>query len=231
MPHWLAMAPPPDQTAPGQDGRSLRKEVPRGSHGGWTPSPARPDPVALIEGQAADRLSYLAPVRRVRMAESPFAFYRGAALIMAHDLADTPTTGLEVQLCGDAHLSNFGVFASPERDLVFDLNDFDETLPGPWEWDVKRLAASFVIAARNLGFDEDDGRELAEDSVRSYREVMQKFAGRGWLETWYSRFSLGDLADRAQQEDVKKKRRRQLEKFVRGAKKKDHLRAARKLVE
>ncbi|MEE8407509.1 MAG: DUF2252 domain-containing protein [Acidimicrobiia bacterium] len=225
------MAPPPDQTAPGQDGRSLRKEVPRGSHGGWTPSSARPDPVALIEGQTADRLSHLAPVRRVRMAESPLAFYRGAALIMAHDLADTPTTGLEVQLCGDAHLSNFGVFASPERDLVFDLNDFDETLPGPWEWDVKRLAASFVIAAKNLGFDEDDGRDLAEDSVRSYREVMQKFAGRGWLETWYSRFSLGDLADHAQQEDVKKKRRRQLEKFVRGAKKKDHLRAARKLVE
>jgi uncharacterized protein (DUF2252 family) len=150
---------------------------------------------------------------------------------MAHDLADTPSTGFEVQLCGDAHLSNFGVFASPERDLVFDLNDFDETLSGPWEWDVKRLAASFVIAAQDLGLDDDDGRELAEDSVGAYRQIMQKFAGRGWLETWYSRFSLDDLAVRAEEENVKKKRRKQLETFLRGAKKKDHLRAARKLAE
>jgi uncharacterized protein (DUF2252 family) len=165
------------------------------------------------------------------MAESPFTFYRGAARIMAHDLSQTPSTGLEVQLCGDAHLSNFGAFASPERDLVFDLDDFDETLPGPWEWDVKRLAASFVIAAKDLGLDDDDGRGLAENSVRAYRQTMQEFAGRGWLETWYSRFSLDELAVRAQKADVKKKRRRQLEKFLRGAKKKDHLRAARKLVE
>jgi len=225
------MAGSSDHAVPAQDGRSFRKEVPRGSHGDWTPSPTRPDPVDLIEGENEDRLFSMVPVRRVRMAESPFTFYRGAARIMAHDLSQTPSTALEVQLCGDAHLSNFGTFASPERDLLFDLNDFDETLPGPWEWDVKRLAASFVIAAKDLGFDEDDGRELAEDSVRSYREVMQKFAGRAWLETWYSRFSLDDLADRAQQENVKKKRRKQLEKFLRGAKKKDHLRAARKLVE
>ncbi len=165
------------------------------------------------------------------MAESAFTFYRGAARIMAHDLSHTPSTGLEVQLCGDAHLSNFGVFASPERDLLFDLNDFDETLPGPWEWDVKRLAASLVIASQDLGFDEDDGRELAEESVRSYREIMGKFAKRGWLETWYSRFSLDDLAVRAEKENVKRKRRKQLDRFIRGARKKDHLRAAKKLVE
>jgi uncharacterized protein (DUF2252 family) len=161
------------------------------------------------------------------MAESPFTFYRGAARIMAHDLAGT----LEVQLCGDAHLSNFGTFASPERDLLFDLNDFDETLPGPWEWDVKRLAASFVIAAEDLGFDEDHGRDWAEDSVRAYRQIIQKFAMRGWLETWYSRFSLDDLAERAQEEQVKKKHQDHLEKFLTRAKKKDNLRAARKLVE
>jgi uncharacterized protein (DUF2252 family) len=165
------------------------------------------------------------------MAASPFTFYRGAARIMAHDLAGTPNTGFEVQLCGDAHLSNFGAFASPERDLVFDLNDFDETLPGPWEWDVKRLAASFVIAAKHHGFDEDDGREMAEDSVRAYREVMRSFAGKGWLETWYSRFSLDDLAERAREENVKKKHRKHLEEFLRGAKKRDQLRAAKRLVE
>jgi uncharacterized protein (DUF2252 family) len=134
-------------------------------------------------------------------------------------------------LCGDAHLSNFGTFASPERDLLFDLNDFDETLPGPWEWDVKRLAASFVIAAEDLGFDEDDGRDWAEDSVRAYRQVIQKFAMKGWLETWYSRFSLDDLAARAEEEQVKKKHQDRLEKFLTRAKKKDNLRAARKLVE
>jgi uncharacterized protein (DUF2252 family) len=150
---------------------------------------------------------------------------------MAHDLSRTPSTGLEVQLCGDAHVSNFGAFASPERALLFDLNDFDETLPGPWEWDVKRLAASFVIAAKHHGFDEDDGREMAEASVGAYREIMQKFAGRGWLETWYSRLSLDDLKDRAEEADVKKKRRKQLEKFRRRARKNDHLRSARKLVE
>jgi uncharacterized protein (DUF2252 family) len=165
------------------------------------------------------------------MAESPFTFYRGAARIMAHDLSQTPSTGIQVQICGDAHLSNFGAFASPERDLLFDLNDFDETLPGPWEWDVKRLAASFVIAAKHLGFGEDDGRQLAEDAVASYRQIMQRFAGEGWLETWYRRFSLDALADRAEEADVKKKRRKKLEKFLTSARKKDHLQAARKLVE
>ncbi len=231
MADWLAMTDSSDNAIHAEDGRSLRKEVPRLSHGDWSPPSSRPDPVALIEGQNVDRLPSLAPVRRVRMAESPLTFYRGAARIMAHDLSQTPSTGLEVQLCGDAHLSNFGAFASPERDLLFDLDDFDETLPGPWEWDVKRLAASFVIAAKHLGFDEDDGRQLAEDSVGAYRGIMQKFAERGWLETWYSRLSLDDLKHRAEAADVEKKRRKQLEKFLRKARKNDHLRSARKLVE
>ena len=132
-------------------GKAARNEVPRSSHGGWVPPANRPDPIALLEEQAVSRVPELVPIRYGRMLVSPFTFYRGAALIMAADLAATPRSGLNVQLCGDAHLSNFGVFASPERQLMFDINDFDETLPGPWEWDVKRLAASFEIAGRDRG--------------------------------------------------------------------------------
>ena len=139
-------------------GKSLRTQTPRSSHAQWTASGTRPDPVALIEQQNEDRLAWLVPVRRARMMASPFAFYRGAARIMAVHLSTTPITGLMVQSCGDAHLANFGFFASPERKLVFDLNDFDETLPGPWEWDIKRLAASFMIAARHNGMDSVIGR-------------------------------------------------------------------------
>ena len=133
-------------------GKAAREQVPPSVHAGWAPAPDRPDPVALLEEQNATREADLVPVRHGRMLVSPFTFYRGAAKIMAADLKDTPTAGLNVQLCGDAHLSNFGVFASPERTLLFDLNDFDETLPGPFEYDVKRMAASFTIAARNNGF-------------------------------------------------------------------------------
>jgi hypothetical protein len=132
-------------------GRAARQVVPRGSHAEWEPAPDRPDPVDLLEAQAKDRLPDLVPIRYSRMMASPFAFMRGSAIVMAQDLASTPKSGIQSQLCGDAHLSNFGLYASPERALLFDLNDFDETLPGPWEWDVKRLAASFVVAGRDNG--------------------------------------------------------------------------------
>ena len=139
-------------------GKAARREVAPSGHAGWVPARDRPDPVALLEEQDATREADLVPVRHGRMMASPFTFYRGAAKIMATDLKDTPTAGLDVQLCGDAHLSNFGVFASPERTLLFDLNDFDETLPGPFEYDVKRMAASFMIAGRNNGFSTADAR-------------------------------------------------------------------------
>ena len=166
-------------------GKAARAEVPRSSQA-QIEFPAARDPVALLEEQAASRVPELVPIRYGRMLASPFAFYRGGALIMAADLARTPTSGLRVQLCGDAHLSNFGMFGSPERTLVFDMNDFDETLPGPWEWDVKRLVASFAIAGREIGFSEQERRAIALDTLRSYREAMRAFAGLRNLELWYA---------------------------------------------
>ncbi len=166
-------------------GKEARSRVPRASHGDWEPAPDRPDPVALLEEQATTRAPDLVPIRHGRMLANPFTFYRGAALIMAADLASTPASGFEVQACGDAHLSNFGLFASPERRLVFDINDFDETLPGPWEWDVKRLVASLEIAARNNGFSKAERRGIVLNAVASYRTSMQQFAGMGDLEVWY----------------------------------------------
>jgi len=159
------------------------------SHAGWKPAADRPDPVALIEEQNLRRDADLIPVRHGRMMASPFTFYRGAAKIMAVDLADTPTAGLQVQLCGDAHLSNFGVYASPERTLVFDINDFDETLPGPFEYDVKRLAASLMVAAQNNGCSESDCRAITKACVMSYREAMAEFAAMKTLDVWYARTS------------------------------------------
>ncbi|GAA1647858.1 DUF2252 domain-containing protein [Kribbella alba] len=156
------------------------------SHAGWKPAADRPDPVALIEEQNLRRDADLVPVRHGRMMASPFTFYRGAAKIMAADLAETPTAGLQVQLCGDAHLSNFGVFASPERNLVFDINDFDETLPGPFEYDVKRLAASLTVAAQNNGCSESDARAITKAGVTSYRESMAEFAAMKTLDVWYA---------------------------------------------
>src|SRR5215472_6611926 len=153
-------------------GEEARTRTPLSSHTGWEPATDRPDPVALLEQQNRTREPDLVPVRHGRMMVSPFTFYRGAAKIMAADLAATPVAGLEAQLCGDAHLSNFGAFASPERRLLFDLNDFDETLPGPLEFDVKRMAASFTIAARNNGFAESDARTATMASVTAYREAM-----------------------------------------------------------
>ena len=152
--------------------------MPRESHVSWEPWPGRPDPVDLLEEQAKSRVPELVPIRYGRMMASPFAFFRGAALVMAADLAHTPDSGLRVQACGDAHLSNFGAFASPERELLFDLNDFDETLPGPWEWDIKRLAASFAVAGRARGLSASERRNVLLSGARSYREAM-----RG-LPTW-----------------------------------------------
>ena len=163
------------------------------SHSGWVPAQGRPDPIALLEEQNRMREPDLVPVRHGRMLVSPFTFYRGAAKIMAADLKDTPISGLGAQLCGDAHLSNFGAFASPERTLLFDLNDFDETLPGPFEYDVKRMAASFTIAARNNGFSKADTRSATLASVTAYREAMADFAQIGTMDIWYSHLSEEDL--------------------------------------
>jgi uncharacterized protein (DUF2252 family) len=167
-------------------GDQARERAPLPEHQGWMPLSGRPDPVALLEEQNATREPDLVPVRHGRMMVSPFTFYRGAAKIMAEDLAATPVAGLTAQLCGDAHLSNFGVFASPERRLVFDLNDFDETLPGPFEYDVKRMAASFMIAARNNGFSGADAREVTLASARAYREAMAGFAAMRTMDIWYA---------------------------------------------
>jgi uncharacterized protein (DUF2252 family) len=174
-------------------GRQARERVPRSSHAGWRPANDRADPLVLLEEQNRTREPDLVPVRHGRMMVSPFTFYRGTARIMAADLARTPTAGLDVQLCGDAHLSNFGVFASPERRLLFDLNDFDETLPGPFEYDVERMAASFTIAARNNGFAKADQRAATLAAVRAYREAMAGFAAMRTMEVWYASLSDEDM--------------------------------------
>ena len=174
-------------------GLAARQEAPRSSHGRWEPAPDRPDPVALLEEQAASRVPDLVPIRHGRMLASPFTFYRGAALIMAADLAATPVSGVTVQLCGDAHLSNFGLFGTPERQMLFDINDFDETLPGPWEWDVKRLAASFEVMGRDRGFSRADRRAVVMAGVREYRSRMRRAAETGSLDAWYEHFEAGML--------------------------------------
>jgi uncharacterized protein (DUF2252 family) len=174
-------------------GKEARNRTPPSSHAGWAPATDRPDPVALLQEQNATREPDLVPVRHGRMLVSPFTFYRGTAKIMAADLNGTPTAGLDVQLCGDAHLSNFGVFASPERRLLFDLNDFDETLPGPFEYDVKRLAASFMIAARNNGFTKADTKAATQAAVAAYREAMAGFAAMGTLAIWYAHLDEDEL--------------------------------------
>ncbi|MFG2309999.1 DUF2252 domain-containing protein [Streptomyces sp. NPDC048566] len=186
-------------------GKAARASAPRSGHADFTPSPKRPDPVDVIEEQSANRLPELVPIRYGRMTESPFRFYRGAAAIMARDLADTPRSGIRTQLCGDAHLLNFRLLASPERRLMFDINDFDETLPGPWEWDVKRLSASLVIAGRANGFGTKERAGIVRATVRSYRVWMRRFAELGNLPVWYTRFDedwvrthfAGELSERA----------------------------------
>jgi uncharacterized protein (DUF2252 family) len=174
-------------------GKQARAEVPRSSHAAFESAADRADPIELLESQASTRVPELVPIRYGRMLVSPFTFYRGAAKIMANDLARTPNSGLKVQCCGDAHLSNFGVFASPERRLVFDINDFDETLPGPWEWDVKRLAVSMLIAARDDGFAVKEQDRIVLDTVAQYRNAMRNFAGMENLAVWYARMEIEDL--------------------------------------
>ena len=166
-------------------GKSIRKQVPRSSHGDWTPATDRPDPLDLLQAQDKGRLQDLLPIKYGRMLASPFAFLRGSAVVMASDLASSPVSGQNVLLCGDAHLANFGVFATPERNLVFDINDFDETYPGPWEWDLKRLAASAVVAGRDNGFKDKTCRRLALAVCRSYRKSMQRFSQASILDVWY----------------------------------------------
>lgn len=166
-------------------GKSLRESCPRTSHAFWKPSPGRPDPVSLILESDKGRMEDLIPLRHGRMMQSPFTFYRGAAFNMASDLATTPVSGIRVQCCGDAHLSNFGGFATPERKVIFSINDLDETLPAPWEWDIKRLAASFVAGCRNNGLSDTTAREVVQACVRSYREHMEEFSKMKNLELWY----------------------------------------------
>ncbi len=224
------------QTHPGSPeeraalGKAARSAAPRSSHGEWTPAADRADPVELLEAQASSRVGRLVPLRYGRMLVSPFTFYRGAAAIMAADLADTPRTGLETQLCGDAHLSNFGGFASPERRLVFDLNDFDETLPGPWEWDVKRLLASFSLAGRDRGCADGERRAIALAAAREYRETMRRLAAMGNLESWYQQLDADAIAARWISV-VGEKQRRRFERGVAKAQAKDSGRAFEKLTE
>jgi uncharacterized protein (DUF2252 family) len=192
------------RTEPGANGRvgsrergkRARELAPRGSHVEWHPAAERPDPVELLEAQAADRVEELVPIRYGRMLASPFAFYRGAAAVMAEDLGETPRSGITVQLCGDAHLSNFGGFAAPDRRLMFDINDFDETLPGPWEWDVKRLVASLEIAGRDREFGRKQRVLAVKSAATEYREQMRRLAKMGNLAAWYERVDLDLIRDR-----------------------------------
>jgi uncharacterized protein (DUF2252 family) len=187
-------------------GKAARKVCSRSSHGRWQPAEGRPDPISLLEEQAGSRVPELVPIRYGRMLVSPFNFYRGAALVMASDLAPTPRSGLTSQICGDAHLSNFGVFASPERQLVFDINDFDETLPGPWEWDVKRLAGSLEIAGRDRGFERADRRATVAAGVAEYRVRMRQLAKARNLEVWYTHIEVDELFKRLKSGATSKQR-------------------------
>lgn len=211
-------------------GTSLRRQVPLEAHADWAPPAGRPDPVAVLERQATHRVAELIPIRNGRMADSAFAFFRGGAALMAADLAGTPTSGLRAQLCGDAHLLNFGIFGTPERTLLFGLNDFDETLPGPVEWDVKRLAASIEVAGRDLGFGDRERRRAVLATVRAYREAMLGFAEQRNLEVWYARLPAAELQERLAAvagHDAGREARRRISQAL----KRDHLRAFDRLVE
>ncbi|MFN7803999.1 MAG: DUF2252 domain-containing protein [Planctomycetaceae bacterium] len=174
-------------------GKSLREKCPRQSHGDWQPPPNRPDPLELIQQSNVGRLPQLIPIRHGRLLHSPFSFFRGTALNMAHDLATTPASGLRVQACGDCHLMNFGAYATPERRVIFDINDLDETLPAPWEWDIKRLAASIHLASRHNGFREAQARDAVLNCVRAYRERMAEYSQMTVLEIWYASIDIEDL--------------------------------------
>lgn len=193
-------------------GKSLRDRCPRVSHAAWEPAANRLDPITMMLESSKGRIPELIPVRHGRMLQTPFTFYRGAALNMAADLAGTPATSLRVQACGDCHLLNFGGFATPERRVIFDINDLDETLPAPWEWDVKRLAVSFVLAARNNGCREDVARDAALACVRSYRQHMAEYSEMSALEVWYARIEFENLVKAIRDRDARKRARKRMEK-------------------
>jgi uncharacterized protein (DUF2252 family) len=211
-------------------GKAERKLVPLSAHGEWQPSSDRPDPVSLLEEQATTRVPELVPIRYGRMLVSPFTFYRGAAYLMASDLVKMPRTSLSVQLCGDAHLSNFGVFAAPDRRLVFSVNDFDETLPGPFEWDVKRLVASFAVAGRDRGFDAKQRKSINLATARSYREAMSDMAQMKRLDVWYARLDIETIEAHVRSQ-MKSGEVKRFEKNVAKARSKDSMKAFEKLVQ
>ncbi|MFI0235881.1 DUF2252 domain-containing protein [Streptomyces sp. NPDC016845] len=223
---------PPREGTPrerAERGRAARTRVRRSAHAEFTPSANRPDPVDVLERQSASRLSELIPIRYGRMLESPFRFYRGAASVMAADLAAaTPATGLRAQLCGDAHMLNFRLLASPERRLMFDINDFDETLPGPWEWDVKRLATSLVIAGRGNGFRDVERSRVVRATVAAYRTSMQSFAAMRTLDVWYARIEAQELLATLS-ERLDPRTRRRMSRALDKARTRDHLQALSKL--
>ena len=194
-------------------GKALRAKTPRNSHGEWAAASDRPDPISLLEESNRTRVQELVPIRYGRMSLSPFTFLRGSAGVMASDLANSPISGIKVQICGDAHLSNFGFFATPERNLVFDVNDFDETLPGPWEWDLKRLAASIVVAGRQNGYTAQENRQAVIACVEEYHTLMQQMVSMCTLDVWYQHFDIGRIMELA-----KRKGREELQKQVEKAK-------------
>jgi len=206
----------PSHSVPADDlvaaGKRLRDTVPRASQGLWKRAKDRADPLELLRASDAGRMAELVPIRYGRMLQTPFTFFRGSANVMAADLAAAPTTGIHVQACGDCHLLNFGGFATPERNIVFDINDFDETLPAPWEWDVKRLVASFVLAARANGLSESAGRDAAVAAARSYRERLRETAEMSPLEAWYARIGLEDFLALVDDPDVRKRVLRRVDK-------------------
>jgi uncharacterized protein (DUF2252 family) len=205
-------------------GRALRSGVPRSANGAWRPAADRANPLDVLEAQAATRVKELGPIRYERMAESAFAFFRGAAAVMSMDLASTASTGIRVQACGDAHVNNFGFFASPERNLVFDINDFDETVPGPWEWDVKRLCTSLHVIGRQRGWSADECDQIVVAAARTYREHVADYATWTTLDLWYERAEIKGVIER-----FPTKYRSTMERDMRKARRKDHLRAVSKL--
>ncbi|MFD3333419.1 DUF2252 domain-containing protein [Streptomyces sp. NPDC058700] len=209
-------------------GKEARRRSPRSGHAVYQPSADRTDPLTILEAQSATRLPELVPIRYGRMTESPFRFYRGAAAIMASDLAGTPRSGLTAQLCGDAHLLNFRLLASPERQLMFDINDFDETHPGPWEWDVKRLSASFVIAGRANGFDDGERARIVRSTVRSYREAMIRFGSMRSIDVWYAKIDAAGL-ERLGADRLHKSGRKRLARAMEKARSRDSLQAFAKV--
>lgn len=224
----------PDFVARRSRGRDARALAPRSQQGPWEPHPGRPDPIALLEGQATTRDRDIVPLRYERMSASPFAFFRGAALLMASDLATMPHTGITAQLCGDAHLSNFGLFGTPERRMIFDMNDFDETFPGPFEWDLKRLATSFAVAGRHRGFSADEIRACVRASVRGYRTAMRRAADAHVLDAWYDRFDAESARRRVRAERDRHRADDEtvarLDAALKKARKRDRMRSFAKLV-